>query len=886
MITIYAGIGTPGEADFHSMAVDCAQIVSGDAYSQGPYRGSNWDYRSILREPQTFFSNNTNVIDGIATSAFDIYVELLGLTAGTDTCEDIPLDTVIDFYKDADGQEPMGFKMYIREQTATVLNIYIANPEFGMEFNALNATINKSTVIPDYSNFDHEETESKCSKFITFCIPYAYHTCTTWDEIFDQMFDDLTTNYDADDYSYMCQALEHVPLIFGCHITRRLYGGPYYTYSARQAPPDGCTQTPSASYRCVESGITRYSGLSTISAWYYFIKKEFVFNDINPIMHETWAFDLAEPVNGISEIVLGRAIYLTKDENGFLVNADHGYTEEGYGTAVREATPATNILALFDLNDPEVVKLKNGMEIEISGTSIQQTLTIRSVLTNKKIEFVWQNNGGTAFDSMGTGTGLFLVVPYTFANVSKDHWIDFMATYTSYTYGNAPIFPASFVGCPYERMPKSVEWDSETYPLGAPATFLTSYVLNPTTKIGILGIASNDDIPFWEELLENLHSDEPEPLPPYNPGTGSIGGGTTGSGGNDGDYDDDSDDVDPPAVPEHDGVALGAFNLYAMTKSTFKQFAKWFTDDFTTLADYLQYVETVQLVPLPDVHSALYANTDSNIIFVGDKDVAHGDITTWECQTQFTQADMGSISVSPYFGSFLDMSPYSKYQIYLPYVGIKDIPAEMIVGGTLTLSVVIDVVSGDLVYTGLTTIDGITANVFRWQGNCSIPIPLTAEDFRGKIALEKAQAQGALAMIGGGVEAVVGGVMSAKGMDDIGGRLIAQGARTFGSGFKELSESTEKIGQFVPSKVQSGSIGSTSGYMDVQFPYLIITRPKIAIPETFGKEHGFVSNISARIGDLKGYTEIESARLEGFTGASENELKAIERILTSGFIIK
>ena len=86
-----------------------------------------------------------------------------------------------------------------------------------------------------------------------------------------------------------------------------------------------------------------------------------------------------------------------------------------------------------------------------------------------------------------------------------------------------------------------------------------------------------------------------------------------------------------------------------------------------------------------------------------------------------------------------------------------------------------------------------------------------------------------------------------------------------------------------PSIEKSGSMGGTGGMLGVQKPYLIISRPRQALPSNQNTFSGYPSFITEKLGDLSGYTEIDSIHLENVP-ATEPELSEIESLLKGGVI--
>ena len=86
-----------------------------------------------------------------------------------------------------------------------------------------------------------------------------------------------------------------------------------------------------------------------------------------------------------------------------------------------------------------------------------------------------------------------------------------------------------------------------------------------------------------------------------------------------------------------------------------------------------------------------------------------------------------------------------------------------------------------------------------------------------------------------------------------------------------------------PNVEKSGSMSGTGGMLGIQTPFLILTRPRQALPARQNKFTGYPSFITESLGDLSGYTEIEEIHLENIS-ATESELSEIENLLKSGVI--
>lgn len=221
---------------------------------------------------------------------------------------------------------------------------------------------------------------------------------------------------------------------------------------------------------------------------------------------------------------------------------------------------------------------------------------------------------------------------------------------------------------------------------------------------------------------------------------------------------------------------------------------------------------------------------------------------------QFKNYFMGSFIVKPYYGNFLDYDPYTKIQLYLPYAGIQTISAKDVVGTYFTLSCTIDFLTGNLVYYAY--IQGEANRVlYQWNGNCSCEMAITAEDFGRKISDTVANA----------------GTMI--------NNLVAENPAGVAAG--AVSGVISSMSRDLAS---CGNVSSNNGFGGIQYPYLIIRRPRASIPANYATELGKPSMSFARIGDLSGYTEMADCHVH-VPGATGDELSEIEDLLKSGVIV-
>lgn len=83
---------------------------------------------------------------------------------------------------------------------------------------------------------------------------------------------------------------------------------------------------------------------------------------------------------------------------------------------------------------------------------------------------------------------------------------------------------------------------------------------------------------------------------------------------------------------------------------------------------------------------------------------------------------------------------------------------------------------------------------------------------------------------------------------------------------------------------RGGGVGGAGGFLGIQTPYFIITRPNMCMPTDQNAFIGYPSFITVSLADLTGYTQVESIHIENVPATSA-EIEEIESLLKSGVIM-
>lgn len=213
---------------------------------------------------------------------------------------------------------------------------------------------------------------------------------------------------------------------------------------------------------------------------------------------------------------------------------------------------------------------------------------------------------------------------------------------------------------------------------------------------------------------------------------------------------------------------------------------------------------------------------------------------------------MGSITVKERWGSYLDYDPYTKFSIFLPFIGMRELSTDDIMGKTVGLHYDFDILSG----TCVARLQVGKLCLYEWGGTCALQLPINSRNWDSVFNTAVGAVSGIVsAAASGGAPLVAGSVASAA-----------------------LQTVSMK-----PRIDKSGSINGAAGWLGQMRPYLIRTTPEAYVASDQNTFIGYPSYMSVSLGNLTGYNEIESVHLENIP-ATGDELAELESILKGGVI--
>jgi hypothetical protein len=398
----------------------------------------------------------------------------------------------------------------------------------------------------------------------------------------------------------------------------------------------------------------------------------------------------------------------------------------------------------------------------------------------------------------------------------------------------------------------------------------------------------------WLETLPDYVYDPYEPVePPDTPP---------------GEFDDDDQPITPPDLPSISTADLGFYRIYNPTLGQLQSLARYLWTDTTFLSTAWNHIKQIFANPM-DVIIALnmlpvqipssrqeefsicYFGTGQNLS-VADK--------------QFIAVDCGSARIKNHYGSALDYSPYTKLNLFLPFIGSVELDVDECMGKTLSLKYHVDIVSGAC--TAIIMLDG--SQYYQFSGNCAINLPITAADFSQYMnaILSGAKAMASFAAAGAGapeLSAFLAGVRSPEqktsithevySSEDAAAGILTTGSidtsttHATGASFSSLAaanvvNTVSGVMGAKPVIERAGGFSGNSGFIGQLRPYITKTIPRIANPEKYGAFNGRPCMKYLSLGACTGYTQVQQIRLSGMT-ATNPEQDEILSFLKAGVVL-
>lgn len=371
--------------------------------------------------------------------------------------------------------------------------------------------------------------------------------------------------------------------------------------------------------------------------------------------------------------------------------------------------------------------------------------------------------------------------------------------------------------------------------------------------------------------------------PEYGDASAPEGYGT-GTGGS---FDDSSDTIAIPSAPAMGITNAGFVNIYKITSNALQQFGSELFPDFTftpisqlpAVTDVQSAVEVVAQVlvdfgnQIPAMVDMYINNTlinyilDCHIIPVNPITSGTNNIkvgfktftpTAGIVTSDYVDFDCGSLNIAEYYANFIDYAPYTTAKLFLPFVGFVEVLPEFWQAGTINILYRFNIIDGSfMAFIRSTSSKSKLSNsvIAQYGGNCCVHIPITGANYSNMVTGLIGAAAGVVAG-GAGVASIAGGAASA--LNTVATRSGMQ---------------------------NSNGYNSTTAFLGIRKPYLLIERTIADFSETYDTERGIPANITAKLSSVSGFTTSSAIHLDNITGATSAELDEIASLLAGGVIL-
>lgn len=356
------------------------------------------------------------------------------------------------------------------------------------------------------------------------------------------------------------------------------------------------------------------------------------------------------------------------------------------------------------------------------------------------------------------------------------------------------------------------------------------------------------------------------------------------NGGGDGTLDWSSDEIEPtPDSPVNISGLLeptssgGLINLYRVD-GVLQDDTEWlrYFRDFLFDDGLLSAMEKTNadikscIISLKALPYSVEATQNAYKVILGKYDTgspwypsAGAQVEAKKVTKQTQTLNLGSIEIKKFYGSYLDYAPHTKVQIFLPFIGVKELDTDEVMGKTLTLKYVCDNFTG--LFTAHIYVDG--QDLYNFNGSMAMELPISGIEYTNKLSGLLQTIGGAATTIGGVATAASGNPLGiAAAIGGIG--AMAQGAAGYNQG----------------SVYKTSNLGLDWGWLGCRQPHLIISSPRLAQPRHRNGIKGKATCRTVKVSDISGFNQFSDIHVDQVI-CSDTEKELIKKALMEGFIV-
>lgn len=366
--------------------------------------------------------------------------------------------------------------------------------------------------------------------------------------------------------------------------------------------------------------------------------------------------------------------------------------------------------------------------------------------------------------------------------------------------------------------------------------------------------------------------------------------GNSDEGGGGGSHNRDSDNVREDSLTDLNPVVGGGgfITYYKITQAQLASLAsEMFSETFAqAIANYFEKPSEIVcgllLLPVTPVGGASYYPRYG---------VFHMNLALPVVADRFIDVDMGSVAIDEYYGSAFDYSPYTQISIFLPFIGVREIDVDEVMGGYITVKYRIDTYTGNCVAFVIVDSGTVGTMTVRYQfaGNCGQQMPVASADFSSVIngAIQVATVAAASVVTAGAAGVAAGAAAEGAGAAAAEVEAIsasAQAAANTKAAMDIGGAALTTVMSAKPTYTRTGSMSCSVGMMGVLKPYILKKFPRQSLPDGYKSFYGYPSNISGTLSGFSGFTVVDSVKLKGIP-ATDTEIAEIENALKGGVFL-
>lgn len=233
--------------------------------------------------------------------------------------------------------------------------------------------------------------------------------------------------------------------------------------------------------------------------------------------------------------------------------------------------------------------------------------------------------------------------------------------------------------------------------------------------------------------------------------------------------------------------------------------------------------------------------------------------------------NMGSVDVTKInTNSFLDFSPYVKFYLFLPFIGVREIETNLIrsvndSGTKLYLNYRIDALTGDCVArlsiskrdnyvlndsNGKLDVKKTKANfiIKEYTGNCKKSLPRGSSNTINDIL--------------SGMSNILNGALKLGDMSQ-----VVNGVTDVSNGIRNITGN----------HISSSGVSSNLGYLSLRTPYLMCMSPVVySRGNRFGQLNGYASEKFVKLNSKRGFVKVKKVMCSGFAGTANEQARLVE----------